>query len=73
MYISYRGYGHNGGGSRKDKQKKFTFCIRYRSSRPAGSALVHIMDAIILHRTYFFWKFQGPYLLNGYFTLRISG
>ena len=72
MYISYRGYGHNGGGSRKDKQKKFTFCIRYRS-RPAGSALVHIMDAIILHRIYFFWKFQGSYLLNGYFTLRISG
>ena len=39
---------------RKDKQKKFTFCIGYRT-RPTASALVYI----ILHRTRFFCKFQG--------------
>ena len=60
------------GGLRKDKQKKFTFCIGYRT-RPTASALVYIMDAIILHRTRFFCKFQGSYLFTGYSTLRISG
>ena len=57
------------GGLRKDKQKKFTFCIGYRT-RPTASALV----CIILHRARFFCKFQGgSYLFTGYFSLRISG
>ena len=34
-------------GGRKDKQKKFTFCIRY-ITRPNGGALIYIMDTVFL-------------------------